>query len=892
MSEEQNNQNGKLPEDEQMQEISAVSGMYEDWFLDYASYVILDRAVPYIEDGLKPVQRRILHAMKEMDDGRYNKVANIIGQTMQYHPHGDAAIGGAIVNLGQKDLLIDTQGNWGNVLTGDGAAAPRYIEARLSKFALEVLFNAKTTEWQRSYDGRKDEPVQLPCKFPLVLAQGVEGIAVGLSTKIMPHNFQELCEASIAYLKGRSFKIFPDFPTGGMIDVENYNWGERGGKIRVRAKIEELDKTTLVIKDVPYGTTTSSLIDSILKANDKGKIKIKKIEDNTARDVEILVYLGKGVSPAIAIDALYAFTQCEVSISPNCCIIVEEKPIFTDVRSMLKLSADKTKELLRRELEIRKAELETKWHMSSLEKIFIENRIYRDIEEEETWEGVISAIDKGLEPFKKLLFREVTEEDIVRLTEIKIKRISKFDSFKADEAIKKIEEELEEVKYNLEHLVDYTIDWFQHLLDKYGEGRERMTEIMTFDTIDRTQVVVNNAKLYMDAKGGFIGTGNQLKREGEFVSDCSDIDDIIVFRADGAVTVTKVDEKTFIGKNIIYAGVWNKGDERMVYHMIYTDNKDKRTYVKRFSILGITRDREYFLTKSKGAGKVHYFTANPNGESEIVQIKLKGGNKLRKTEFDYDFAELDIKGRGAGGNLLTKHPVSKVIQKSQGASTLGGRDIWFDDTILRLNTDGIGQYLGEFEGDDKILVLYADGTYELNSQDLMNRYQGKGKILEITKLRKDTVVSAVYYDAEHDRNYVKRFQIETATIDQKFTYVTETEGTKLLFATAMDQPVVTVHFSSRKIDDYDLKLEDFIDVKGWRAMGNKLSDDKIRKVEFVSYVNPNKLKEKAAKSVEDDDDDDDDDNGNEKENEAVKQNPKDIPMEVDKPDKDQPTLFG
>lgn len=878
--------------DAQMQETVAVNGMYETWFLDYASYVILDRAVPYIEDGLKPVQRRILHAMKEMDDGRYNKVANIIGQTMQYHPHGDAAIGDAIVNLGQKDLLIDTQGNWGNIYTGDGAAAPRYIEARLSKFALEVAFNKQTTLWQMSYDGRKEEPLTLPVKFPLVLAQGVEGIAVGLSTKIMPHNFLELCEASIAHLKGRSFKLYPDFPTGGMIDVENYNWGERGGKIRVRAKVEELDKHTLVITELPYGVTTQTLIDSILKANDKGKIKIRKIEDNTARNVEILVHLAKGISPAIAIDALYAFTACEQPISPNCCIIIDEKPVFTDVRSMLRLSTEKTKELLRQELEIRKSELEDKWHMSSLEKIFIENRIYRDIEEEETWEGVISAIDRGLDPFKHLLFREVTTEDILRLTEIKIKRISKFDSFKADEAIKKIEEELAEVKHHLAHLVEYTISWFEHLITKFGKGRERMTQIMTFDTIDRTQVAVNNVKLYMDAEGGFIGTG--LKKE-QFVTDCSDIDDIVVFRSDGAVKVVKVDDKIFVGKGIIYAGVFNKNDDRMVYHMIYTDAKDKRTYVKRFNIGGITRDREYFLTKCKGPSKVLYFTAMPNGESEIVNVRLRGGanTKLRKTDFDYDLAELDIKGRGAGGNLLTKHPVLKVTQKSVGASTLGGRDIWFDDSIQRLNTDGIGQYLGNFEGDDKILVLYAEGAYELTSQDLTNRYQGKGKILEITKLRKDTVVTAIHYAPGSDRYLVKRFQIETTTVDQKFSFIAEEEGAKLLYATAMQKPVVTVHLTSRNKDDFEVDLESFIEVKGWKAQGNKLTDDKVRKVEPVSFFNPNVKKAKAAKSEEEEEEDAEMEDVVEGEEEVdedgVKQNPADIPMEIEKPG--SPTLF-
>lgn len=830
MSETENN-----GQDLEMQDVVPVAGLYENWFLDYASYVILDRAVPYIEDGLKPVQRRILHAMKELDDGRYNKVANIIGTTMQFHPHGDAAIGDAMVKLGQKDLLIDTQGNWGNILTGDSAAAPRYIEARVSKFALDVVFNPQTTHWQLSYDGRKNEPVTLPVKFPLLLAQGVEGIAVGLSTKIMPHNFRELCEASINHLKGRSFRLFPDFPQGGMVDVENYNHGERGGKIRVRAKIEEVDKKTLRITEVPYGTTTSSLIDSILKANDKGKIKIRRIEDNTARNVEIFVHLHKGISPAVAIDALYAFTQCQVSISPNCCVIIEDRPVFTDVRTVLKTSTDKTVNLLKRELEIRKQELEDKWHLSSLEKIFIENRIYRDIEEEETWEGVIEAIDRGLDPFKSLLLREVTRDDIVRLTEIKIKRISKFDSFKADEAIRKIEEELKQVLHNLENLTDYAIAWFEKILKKYGEGRERRTEIRAFDTIDRSQVAVANAKLYVDREEGFIGTG--LKKS-EYVSDCSDIDDIIVFRNNGSMKVVRASDKEFIGKGIIHVAVWSKGDDRMIYHMIYTDSKDKRTYVKRFAVTSITRDREYILTKSGKASKILHFSANPNGESEIVHVKMKPGNNLRKKEFDYDFAELGIKGRGAGGNLLTKYPVRKTELKSKGPSTLGGRDIWYDDSIKRLNTDGIGQYLGNFEGDDRIIVLYDDGTYELTSYDLNNRYEGRGRMTELTKLDTDTVVAAVHYDPKNDAHYVKRFQVETTTLDKKYSFISDEEGARLRVATTRLNPVVEVIFSSRRLDNMDVVLNDFIDVKGWRAIGNKLSSERVRKVELSSSEDP------------------------------------------------------
>lgn len=872
--------------DTEMHDILPVSGMYQNWFLEYASYVILDRAVPYVEDGLKPVQRRILHAMKELDDGRYNKVANIIGTTMQYHPHGDAAIGDAIVNMGQKDLLIDTQGNWGNIFTGDGAAAPRYIEARLSKFALEVAFNAKTTNWQLSYDGRKNEPVTLPMKFPMVLAQGVEGIAVGLSTKIMPHNFIELCEASIAYLKGRSFRLFPDFPTGGMVDVENYNQGERGGKIRIRAKIEEYDKKTLVIRDLPYGQTTSSIIDSILKANDKGKIKIKKIDDNTARDVEILIHLAPGISPPIAIAALYAFTNCEISISPNCCIIIDDKPVFTNVRTVLKNSTDKTKDLLRRELEIRKGELEDKLHMSSLEKIFIENRIYRDIEEEETWEGVIEAIDRGLDPFKHLLFREVTRDDILRLTEIKIKRISKFDSFKADEYMRGLQEELDQVKYDLEHLVEYTIAYFERLIAKFGEGRERKTEIRAFDTIDATQVAVANLKLYVNRAEGFVGTG--LKKD-EYVDDCSDIDDIIVFRTDGSMKVFKVADKEFVGKGIEYVAVWKKGDERTTYHMIYTDKKDARTYVKRFQVTSITRDREYYLTKSQTPGKVHYFSANPNGESEVVTVKMKSGNKLRKSQFDYDFEELGIKGRSAGGNLITKHPVHRVEFKSKGISTLPGIDIWYDDAVKRLNTDGIGEFLGSFMADDRILLLYPDGSYELTTYELTNRFDGKGKILEMTRLQADTIVSAIHQDGQTGRVYVKRFNIETNTLDKKSSFINETEDSRLLFATTKDAPIVNVVFSRKTLDDLEVNLAEFIDVKGWKAIGNKLTDERVRKIDLLSFTEPAVAKKEEAKDAEEDDEDDDSDENGE---DFVPKDPKDIPFEIEDPrGKDQPTLF-
>ncbi|MEM7035347.1 MAG: DNA gyrase/topoisomerase IV subunit A, partial [Bacteroidota bacterium] len=762
---------------------------------------------------------------------------------------------------------------------GDGAAAPRYIEARLSKFALEVAFNAKTTNWQLSYDGRKNEPVTLPMKFPLLLAQGAEGIAVGLSTKILPHNFRELCEASIAYLKERPFKIYPDFPTGGMIDVENYNWGKRGGKVRCRARINEVDKKTLSIVDLPYGQTTQSLIDSILKANDKGKLKIRRIEDNTARNVEILVQLPSGISPAVAIDALYAFTNCEISISPNCCIIRDERPLFTDVRTVLKECADNTKELLRRELEIKKSELEHRWHMSSLEKIFIENRIYRDIEEEETWEGVIEAIDKGLDPFKHLLFREVSRDDIIRLTEIKIKRISKYDSFKAEEAIRQLEEELEKVKHHLAHLVDYTIDYYQHLLEKYGEGRERKTEIRAFEQINATQVVIANRKLYMNAKEGFIGTSSSLRKD-EYIGDCSDIDDIIIFRKDGAMKVVRVADKVFVGKNIIHAAVWKKGDDRTTYHMIYTDKADTRTYVKRFQVKSITREREYFLTKSKKACRLLYFTMNPNGESEIVTVKMKPGNNLRRKIFDYDFAELGIKGRAAGGNLLTKHPVNKVEFKQKGASTLGGIDIYYDENVKRLNMDGVGRHLGNFMGEDRILLLDAEGNYELTTFEMTNRYEGRGRIVEMTKLEPEMVISAVHQDGASGRYYVKRFQVETSTVDKKLKYISDSEGSRLVFVTTKPEPVIFIKYSKKSVEDEEVAVAEFIDVKGWKATGNKLTDEKIRKIEMLRFKEPEvPVEEEGA--------------------EGEAQNPADIPFEIvdtreqaeENAEDDQPTLF-
>ncbi|WP_422358963.1 DNA gyrase/topoisomerase IV subunit A [Reichenbachiella sp.] len=831
--EENNNINSPNQSDEPIHDVIPVSGMYENWFLDYASYVILERAVPAINDGLKPVQRRILHAMKEMDDGRYNKVANIIGSTMQYHPHGDMSIGDAMVNLGQKDLLIDMQGNWGDVRTGDRAAASRYIEARPSKLALDILYNPQTTEWQLSYDGRKKEPVTLPVKFPLLLAQGVEGIAVGLSTKILPHNFCELIDASIKHLKGKSFKLYPDFQTGGMIDVEEYNKGHRGGKVKVRAKIEEYDKKQLVIKDIPFGTTTTSLIESIIKANDKGKIKIKKVVDNTAKDIEILVQLAPGVSPDITIDALYAFTDCQVSISPNACVIVDEKPMFTNVHEILKMNTDQTVDLLTQELEIRKGELLEKILFSSLEKIFIENRIYRDIEECETWEAVIETIDKGLEPFKPQFYREITQEDIVRLTEIKIKRISKFDSFKADELMRKLQEELAQVEHHLANIIDYAVAYFNNLLKKYGEGRERRTEISSIETIAATAVAANNAKLYANYKDGFIGYG--LKKD-EFISDCSDLDDIIVFRKDGRCVVTKIQDKVFVGKDIIYAGVFKKGDERMVYNLCYLDGKSGRTMIKRFNVTSVTRDKEYNLTKSEKGSKVHYFTANPNGEAEVVTVYLTAGAKARKKVFDFDFAEIDIKGRGAGGNILTKYPVRKIDLKTAGKSTLAGTDIWYDDTIGRLNRDERGFHLGNFNAEDYVIVFYKDGSYELTSFELSNHYN-QGQIFSIHKFEPDQVLSVLHQDGESKVVYVKRFTIETLTVGKAFSFINESPNSKLLHISVVDDPKVKITYrkkGERAKSEKEFALAELIDKKGWKSIGNKFPVQNVSKVVEIS----------------------------------------------------------
>lgn len=840
---EDNIDDSKPEKEGKIREVIPVSGMYESWFLDYASYVILERAVPAIEDGFKPVQRRILHSMKEMDDGRFNKVANVIGQTMQYHPHGDASIGDAMVNIGQKDLLIETQGNWGDIRTGDRAAAARYIEARLSKFALEVVFNPQTTDWQLSYDGRKKEPVTLPVKFPLLLAQGVEGIAVGLSTKILPHNFIELIQASIKILQGKSVKVYPDFPTGGMADFSEYNEGKRGGKVKVRALIEELDKKTLIIKDIPFGTTTTGLIDSIIKANDKGKIKVKKVVDNTAEHVEILVELAPGQSPNITIDALYAFTDCESSISPNACVIIADKPHFVTVNDMLKVSTEKTVELLRQELEIRRSELLEKILFSSLEKIFIENRIYRDIEECETWESVIETIDKGLDPFKKEFYREITTEDITRLTEIKIKRISRFDAFKADELMRKLEEELAEVERNLLNLIEYAIAYFQRLQEKYGKGRERKTEIKSFESITAAVVAANNAKLYINRKDGFIGYG--LKKD-EFISECSDIDDIIVFRADGKFQVVRISDKIFVGKDILWASVFKKNDERMVYNLMYLDGKSGRTMVKRFQVLGVTRDKDYDLTKGERGSKVLYFTANPNGEAELVTVFLTSGAKARVKVFDFSFADIEIKGRGSGGNIAAKYPVRKIQLKMEGKSTLGGLDMWYDESVGRLNRDDRGTHLGNFQADDKILVIYNNGEYELTSFDLTNRYDPP-KIHYIHKYDPDGVISAIHYDPVTALHYVKRFQVETSTKEKKFMFISEEKGAKLLLATTLKDAQIEVHYTvkglrERKITVFDMDM--LIDVKGWRATGNKLSPHNVKKVVLLGG-------NKKAEDVED-----------------------------------------
>jgi topoisomerase IV subunit A len=820
-----NGQNGDYPPDDNgrsrendFPRVIHLAGMYKDWFLDYASYVILERAVPHLHDGLKPVQRRILHAMKRLDDGRFNKVANIIGHTMQYHPHGDVSIGDALVQLGQKDLLIDTQGNWGNLLTGDSAAASRYIEARLSAFALEVVFNPKTTEWKLSYDGRNKEPVTLPMKFPLLLAQGVEGIAVGLASKVLPHNFNELLDASVAYLQGKDFELLPDFPGGGLADFSKYNDGLRGGHVRVRSKISKMDKKTLVISDIPFGKTSGTVIDSILKANEKGKIKIKKIDDNTAGNVEILVHLAPGISPDKTIDALYAFTDCEVPISPNSCVIEDDKPRFLGVTKMLKISTDHTVNLLRRELEIRLSELNEDWHLSSLEKIFIENRIYISIEVCETWESVIETIDRELEPFKKLLLREVTREDIIKLTEIKIKRISRYDTRKADEHIKSVEEEMEEVRNHLNNLVPFAINYFRQIKKKYGKGRERRTEIRSFDTIEATKVVVANEKLYVNRSEGFAGTG--LKKD-EYVCDCSDIDDIIVFRQDGTYMVTRMAEKIFVGKNITHIAVFRKNDKRTIYNIVYRDGLKGAYMMKRIAVRGLTRDKDYNITRGTNNSRIIYFSANPNGEAEVVKVYLKPRPRLKNLVFELDFGELAIKGKNSIGNILTRHAVHKIVLKEKGESTLGGARIWFDEDINRLNTDGRGRYLGEFNKDDRLLVVTGSGKFRLSTYDITNHFEEDIILLE--KFRYDKVFSAVYYDGEKKCHYVKRFTFDN--IEKLTGFIGDPPDSRLVRLTEVEYPRLELKFGGRNKDRSSeiIEVADFIGIKSYKARGKRLT---------------------------------------------------------------------
>lgn len=807
---------------EHVQTDHGINGQYKTWFLDYASYVILERAVPAVEDGLKPVQRRILHAMKEMDDGRFNKVANIIGQTMQYHPHGDASIGDALVNMGQKDLLIDTQGNWGDIRTGDDAAASRYIEGRLSKFAVEVVFNPKTTNWQLSYDGRKNEPVTLPVKFPLLLAQGAEGIAVGLATKILPHNFCELCEASIKYLKGKKFDLYPDFPTGAMADVSDYNSGMRGGRVKVRAHIEEVDKKTLAIKSVPYGITTTGLMDSIVKANDAGKIKVKKVTDNTAAEVEIQVDLAPGISPDITIDALYKFTDCEVSISPNTCVIVDQKPSFISVNELLKISADNTKNLLQRELEIKLSELQEKWHYTSLEKIFFEEKIYKELEKKhETWDKVIAAIDKAFVPFTKQLKRAVTREDILKLTEKPVRRIYKLDIDELNAQIKDLEGQIKEVKNNLASLNDYAIAYFENLLKKYGKGKERKTEIKVFEVIEAKQVAIANTRLYINRDEGFIGTS--LKKD-EFLVECSDLDDIIAFTKRGIMKVVKVQDKVFIGKDILHAAVFRKGDERTTYNMIYTDGAGSVSYAKRFNVTGVTRDKEYDLTKGHDKTKVHYLSVNPNGEAEVVRVVLSPTCTARNKEFEFYFEELEIKSRGSMGNQVTKYPIRSVKFKEAGVATLGSIRLWFDDKFGRLNHDGKGIELGDFDAEDKVLVIYTDGTYEITDQELTQRFNPE-EVMMVEKFDPERVITAIYLDKDKLQYNVKRFKIETTTLRTKFLFIKEGKGNILEAVSTEEEPILVVNSGKgSQVRKAKFKVAKMVEVMGWKAVGAKLVD--------------------------------------------------------------------
>lgn len=841
MSEENNNEQENhqehmdgTPETELASNTIPLSGLYENWFLDYASYVILDRAVPHINDGFKPVQRRILHSLKEMDDGRYNKAANVIGNTMKYHPHGDASIGDAMVQIGQKDLLIDCQGNWGDPITGDAAAAPRYIEARLSKFANDVVFNPDTTNWQWSYDGRNKEPITLPVKFPLLLAQGAEGIAVGLATKIMPHNFIELIDGAIQVLNGERPDIYPDFPTGGMADVSAYNEGLRGGKIRVRAKIEERDKKTLAITEIPFGTTTGGLIDSVVAANDKGKIKIKKIEDNTAEKVEIIVHLAPGISPDVTIDALYAFTGCETSISPNTCVIKDNKPHFMSVNDILIENTKQTRSLLKQELEIRLNELQEKIFFSSLLKIFIQEGMYKhpDYENSGDFNIVVEVLNRLFEPFFDQFYRPIVAEDYKRLIDKPMSSITRFDVKKADEHMKNLEEEIKEVRKNLRHLTDYTIRWFEHLRGKYSKGRERKTEIRVFDKVEAAQVALANAKLYVNREEGFIGTS---MRKDEFVSDCSDIDDIIVFRSDGKYSVTKIQDKVFVGKDIIHVAVFKKGDERTIYNTLYKDGTTGTTYIKRFAVTGVTRDKEYDITKGTKGSKVIYFSANPNGEAETVSIQLKPHSKLRKLSLDVDFANIAIKGRGSQGNIVTKYPVKKVVFKSAGVSTLSGRKIWFDNVLKRLNVDERGTYLGEFDGNDKILLVFPDGSYELSNFDLTNHFDDK--MIRIEKLHPEHVYTAIHQDGKTGTYYVKRFTFDDVPTGKRVKFINEEPGSKLVLLTNGDEPVVKLNILKGKTqtpEELEQPLNQIIDIKGIKAQGNRLSFHTVKKIELLS----------------------------------------------------------
>ncbi|WDZ99357.1 DNA gyrase/topoisomerase IV subunit A [Mucilaginibacter sp. SJ] len=836
MSEDLHQNDTPNPNEEKLHTVTSLDGLYENWFLDYASYVILDRAVPHINDGLKPVQRRILHSLKEMDDGRFNKAANVIGNTMKYHPHGDASIGDAMVQIGQKNLLIDCQGNWGDPVTGDSAAAPRYIEARLSKFALDVVFNPDTTVWQASYDGRNKEPITLPVKFPLLLAQGAEGIAVGLATKILPHNFIELIDASIAVLKGERPNLMPDFPTGGMADTSLYNEGQRGGKVRVRAKIIERDKKTLAITEIPFTTTTGSLIDSVISANDKGKIKIKKIEDNTAKDVEIIIHLAPGISPDVTIDALYAFTDCEVSISPNTCVIQDDKPRFMSVNDMLTESTFFTKDLLKQELEIRLKDLMEKIFFSSLLKIFIQEGMYKnpDYENSGNFEVVLEVLNRLFEPFFPQFYRTILPEDYKKLIDKPMSSITRFDVKKADEQMKALENEIKQVKHHLKHLTEYTIAWFEKLKDKYSKDRERKTELRTFDKVEAAQVALANIKLYVNRADGFIGSGLKKDDSVEYVGDCSDIDEIIVFRGDGRCMITKVQDKVFVGKDIIHVAVFKKNDERTVYNMIYKDGESGISYIKRFSVVGVTRDKEYDLTKGTKGSKVLYFTANPNGEAEVVNVQLKPHSKLKKLQFDEDFASIAIKGRGSMGNIITKYPVKKIILKSKGVSTLAGRKIWYDDILKRLNADGRGKYLGEFDGDDRILTVLSNGVYELSSFDLNNHFDDKMILIE--KYEPQAVFSIVHIEGKSKNYLVKRFSFENIAVGKQVSLISEEAGSKMVLIGHTAPVISMTHLKGKDQtpETLELNLADVIDVKGMKAMGNRLSQHPVKSVELIS----------------------------------------------------------